>query len=159
MIHIHIESHNQLTSAEIEILATLLNQMCEHPNEFLEGKRTLFHDELTLTHVRVIDNVETARTLDMPYETFVRLITRGINAQLILTAQTKDGEVTIAQPLLPVLLVDMPAIKQAAITLEYLPEFLPYRNDKGEIVFAFRGQMRQLVESDIDNIPDDADAT
>lgn len=159
MIHIHIESHNQLTSAEIEILATLLNQMCEHPNEFLEGKRTLFHDELTLTHVRVIDNVETARTLDMPYETFVRLITRGINAQLILTAQTKDGEVTIAQPLLPVLLVDMPAIKQAAITLEYLPEFLPYRNDKGEIVFAFRGQMRQLVESDIDNIPDDADTT
>lgn len=151
MVHVNIHSQEALSQMEMSLLAHMMCIMCTNP-EFADEKQPLISDGLTLTrHALDEEGNETGtETKTITREAFVKAVNKGMNSVLQLSIQTPDGEKMITKPFFPVTLVDMPVVNKAAITLDYVPDFLPKFNEEGKLGFMFRGELMEFAQMDID---------
>ena len=154
MVHVNIHSKEAMSQKEMSLLANVLHIMCTN-EEFAEEKNPIMNDGLTLTrHVIDEDGNETAtESVGVSREEFVKAVNKGMNSVIQLTVETAEGPKTIEKPFLPVTLIDMPILKKAGITLDYVPDFLPQFNE-GKLGFMFRGEMMEFAQQDLDEAKD-----
>ena len=150
MVHVNIHSKEAMSQKEMSLLAHMMFIMCTNA-EFAEEKNPIMNDGLTLTrHVVNDDGEETAvESEGVTREEFVKAVNKGMNSIIQLTVETPEGSKTMNKPFFPVTLIDMPIIKKAGVTLDYVPDFLPKFND-GKLGFMFRGEMMEFAQQDID---------
>lgn len=150
MVHVNIHSQEALSQREMSLLAHIMFIMCTNA-EFAEEKDMIMNDGLTLTRHTFDEagNETGVERENISREDFVCAVNKGMNSTLELTIQTEDGPKTMRRPFFPVTLVDMPIVKKAGITLDYVPEFLPQFND-GKLGFMFRGDLMEFAQQDVD---------
>lgn len=158
MVHVNIHSQEALSHMEMNLLAHVLFMMCTN-REFTEEKQPLVNDGLHLTrHVIDADGNETAsETTSISRDDFVKAVNKGMNSVLQLSIETPEGTKMISKPFFPVTLIDMPMMKKAAITLDYVPDFLPRFNEEGQLGFMFRGELMEFAQQDVDEIAEVCD--
>ena len=154
MVHVNIHSKEALSQREMSLLTHIMFTMCTN-EEFTEEKGMIMNDGLTLTR-HTLDNEGNETGVEseaVSREDFVRAVHKGMNSVLELTVQTKDGCKKLSRPFFPVTLIDIPIMKRAGISLDYVPDFLPQFNE-GKLGFMFRGELMEFAQQDVDEAYD-----
>lgn len=156
MVQINIKSREQFTGEEINFLLQIANLMYTHPS-FLYPSTLLYNNELVqITEISDKDTKEIKKNIvRISYDFFKQAVIKGMNTELQIKIHTTDGEKEMTTPFLPVTLVEMPCVNSAAISLNYVPEFLPEISKTGHINVTLKGKLLDFTQKDIDEEKDD----
>jgi hypothetical protein len=158
MVNVDIKSTRPILPMEFPFIAHVLQVMSYTP-EFAEEQQPFLCSGLRVSRSRTNENGEIEETEQMPfdYDRFVTIVKKAMETQIIISVLSENGNRIVREvPMFPVMLIDIPLVKDAGIVLTQVPEF-EMKCEGPNIGFAFRGSLLEFVQSDVDEQADSED--